>query len=133
MIGQEIGGGRGKRTGRRVIGTEPLRVEASFEDTGKLLGLDGMNIGTYLATPKPDGSLYGQGEGAFASLNGEMATWHGMGTGAFGPDGSVRYRGTLSFSSSGATLAKLNSAVVLFDFTIDAQGNTQSTFWDWKA
>ena len=38
MFGEEIGGGHGKRTGRRVIGTEPLRVEASFEDSTHLLG-----------------------------------------------------------------------------------------------
>jgi hypothetical protein len=132
MIGPEIGAGRGKRTGRRVLSTDPLRVEASFEDSTKLLGLDGMNIGSYEATPKPDGSLYGIGQGAFASFNGEMATWHGIGVGAFGPDGSVRYRGQVSFSSTGATLSKLNAAIVLYDFSIDAQGNTQSAFFEWK-
>ena len=132
MNGPEIGGGHGKRTGRRVLSTEPLRVEASFEDSTKLLGLDGMNIGTYDATPKPDGSLYGVGQGAFASFNGEIATWKAIGVGAFGPDGSVRYRGQISLTSTGATLSKLNSAAVLYEFSIDAQGNTQSTFFEWK-
>ena len=133
MIGPEIGGGRGKRTGRRVISAEPLQVEASFEDNTRLLGLEGMNVGTYVAATKPDGSLYGSGQGAYATLSGEMATWHAIGVGHFGPDGSVNYRGTISFTSSSATLAKLNSAVVLFDFSIDVQGNTKSAFWEWAA
>jgi hypothetical protein len=132
MFGEEIGGGQGKRTGRRIVSTEPLRVEASFEDYTKLLGLDGMNIGTYIATTKSDGSLFGMGEGVYSSLTGDMATWKAIGTGAFGPDGSVHYRGSLSFFTTAPKLASLNAMATVFDFTIDAQGNTQSHFWDWK-
>ena len=67
MLGEQIGEGRGKRTARRVVCTEPIfKVEVSFEDMTKLLGVDGMNIGTYLSWPKPDGSLHGEGEGVFA-------------------------------------------------------------------
>jgi len=132
MFGEEIGGGQGKRTGRRVISTEPLRVEASFEDMTRLLGLDGVNIGSYVATTKPDGSLFGQGEGIYSSLGGDMATWKAIGTGSFGPDGSVRYRGSLSFTTTAPKLASLNATPTVFDFTVDAQGNTRSQFWAWK-
>ena len=103
-----------------------------FEDSIKLLGLDGMNIGAGDATPKPAGSLYGVGQGAFASFKGEIATWKAMGVGACGSDGSVRHRGEISLAGTGATLSKLNSAAVLYEFSIDAQGNTQSTFFEWK-
>ena len=132
MFGDEIGSGQGKRNGRRIVSTEPLRVEASFEDLTKLLGLDGANIGTYVATTKPDGSLFGQGEGVYSSLSGDMATWKAIGTGSFGPDGSVHYRGSLSFVTTAASLGALNATPALFDFTIDALGNTQSQFWAWK-
>ncbi len=132
MFGEEIGGGQGKRTGRRVIGTEPLKVEASFEDSTSLLGLDGVNIGTYVATTKPDGSLLGSGEGIYATPSGDMATWKAIGTGSFSPDGGVRYRGSLSFTTTAPKLASLNSTPTVFDFTIDAQGNTKSHFWAWN-
>jgi hypothetical protein len=132
MIGEEIGSGHGKRTTRRVLGTEPFRVEASFEDGVKLMGLEGLNIGTYVAAIKPDGSLSGTGEGAFAAAVGELATWKAVGTGTMAADGGVHYRGSLTFTTNGAKLAALNATPVLFDFTVDAQGNTKSRFWSWK-
>ena len=132
MTTEEIGGGRGKRTGRRIISTEPLRVEASFEDMTKLLGLDGINIGTYVATTKSDGSLYGEGEGIFSSLGGDMTTWKALGTGNFGLDGSVRYRGSLSFKITASKLASLNGTPVVYEFSIDSQGTTHSQLWAWK-
>ena len=132
MFGEEIGAGQGKRTVRRIVSTEPLRVEASFEDRTKLLGLDGVNIGTYIATTKQDGSLFGMGEGVYSSVEGDMATWNALGTGGFDADGSVRYRGSLSFTTTAPKLASLNGTPALFDFTIDANGNTQSRFWAWE-
>jgi hypothetical protein len=42
MLGLQIEEGRGKRTGRRVIATDPhLKVEASVEENVTLLGVDG--------------------------------------------------------------------------------------------
>ena len=62
MLGALIGEGKGKRSARRVVATEPLfKVEVSFEDVGTLYGTPGMNIGTYVSNPKPDGSLHGYG------------------------------------------------------------------------
>lgn len=64
MLGELIYEGRGKRTGRSVLplaGTE-ARIEVSFEDTGKLLGVDANFIGTYWAATRPDGTLYGEGQ-----------------------------------------------------------------------
>lgn len=133
MIGDLISEGHGKRTGRRILATQPqLLVEASFEEMTKLAGLEGINIGTYSATTKPGPSLSGVGEGVFSSFEGEMATWKGIGTGSFGPGGSVRYRGSLDFTTSSPKLASLNSTAVIFDFEIDAQGNTHSKLWALK-
>ena len=49
MLGELIYEGRGKRTGRTVLpleGTAP-RIEVSFEETGKLVGIEANFIGTY--------------------------------------------------------------------------------------
>ena len=133
MLGNNIGEGRGKRTGRRVLATTTIfKVEVSFEDRTKLLGQDGMNIGTYASVPKPDGSLAGEGQGVFATVDGEFATWTGLGTGRLLPGGAVNYRGSLNFSTPSAKLGALNGNSVVFEFDVDAEGNTHSQFWEWK-
>jgi hypothetical protein len=46
MLGELIGEGRGKRIVRRTLSQEPLKVEISFEDGGKILGGDYTGCGT---------------------------------------------------------------------------------------
>jgi hypothetical protein len=133
MLGEQIGEGRGKRTARRVVSTAPtFSVEVSFEDTSKLLGVDGMNIGTYTSGNKPDGSLYGEGQGVFATMDGEIATWKGIGIGRLLAGGAVSYRGCLSYSTASAKLTRLNSIAGVFEFDVDTNGNTHSKIWEWK-
>jgi hypothetical protein len=133
MLGEQISEGRGKRTARRVLATEPtFSVEVSFEDTSKVLGVDGMNIGTYTAGNKPDGSLYGEGQGVFATMDGEIVTWKGIGIGRLLAGGAVSYRGCLSYSTPSAKLSRLNSIAGVFEFDVDASGNTHSKAWEWK-
>jgi hypothetical protein len=133
MLGEQISEGQGKRTGRRIVATDPnLKVEVSFEELTKLLGVDGLNIGTYISYPKPGGSLHGEGEGVFAALDGEMTTWRAIGVGQVGADGSIRYRGTLSFNSASPKFAPLNAVAGAFEFDVDVQGNTHSKIWGWK-
>ena len=133
MLGEVIAEGKGKRTARRVVGVEPtFKVEVSFEDVTTMLGVSGMNIGTYTSGSKPDGSLDGYGEGVFASMDGEIVTWKGIGAGKFQEAGAVRYVGCLSYSTSSARLARLNGIVGVFEFHVDATGNTVSKIWEWK-
>jgi hypothetical protein len=133
MLGELISEGRGKRTARRVLETDPqFSVEVSFEDTSKMLGVDGMNIGTYTSGNKPDGSLYGEGKGVFATMDGEIVTWKGIGIGRLLAGGAVSYRGCLSYSTASAKLARLKSIAGVFEFEVDATGNTHSKVWEWK-
>jgi hypothetical protein len=127
MLGTQIGQGTGKRTGRRVIATKPaLEIEANVEEQTTLLGIQGQNIITYHATIKPDGSLGGQGEGAFATPDGDIVTWQGTGVGRFLEGGAVQYCGSLSYTTSSKKLMKLNGVSGVFQFSIDAEGNTHS-------
>ena len=134
MLGAQIAEGRGKRTGRRVIATTPtLKIEASVEESGTLLGVDGMSIITYTASPKPDATLGGEGEGVFMSAQGEMATWKAIGVGKFGDDGSIHYTGSMNFSSSTPKLSALNGVSGVFEFDVDPQGNTHSKTWEFTS
>lgn len=132
MLGEQIGAGQGKRTGRRVVAVNPAKVEVSFEDMTKMLGMDGMNIGTYVSTPRPDGTLDGEGMGIFATLDGQTATWKGLGTGQLKAGGAVSYRGCLTFNTTSPKLVRLNSVAGVFEFEVDAAGNTQTKMWEWK-
>ena len=130
MLGAQIGESRGKRTGRRVIATEPqVKVEVSFEDQGTLLGVETMNIGTYVSTID-GGSLHGRGEGVASTLDGETVAWKGIGVGRLGAGGSVAYSGSLSYTTSSKKLAKLNGISGVFQFEVDGQGNTHSKVFE---
>src|SRR5687767_4472927 len=127
MLGEKIGEGRGKRTARRVVCTEPnFKVEVSFEDVTTLLGVEGVTIATYVSSNKPDGSLHGEGEGVWATRDGETVTWKGSGVGRFKDGGAVSYRGCVSYKTTSSKLARLNTIAGAFEFDVDAAGNTHS-------
>jgi hypothetical protein len=133
MLGELISEGVGKRGVRRVTAVEPrLLVEVSFEAPTTLLGLQGLNVGTYVSSTRPDQTLAGEGQGVFAAPNGELATWKGIGNGRYLPDGAVSYRGAVTFSSSTPTLSKLNAVAGAFEFEVAADGTTRSRIWEWK-
>lgn len=63
MLGELIAETRGKRLVRRVLSSTPPKVEVSFEDAGKMLGVEVNGFGTYTSEVRADGSIYGQGSG----------------------------------------------------------------------
>jgi hypothetical protein len=133
MLGDQVGESRGKRTGRRVLSVDAgFKVEVSFEDRGTLLGVEGFGIGTYWTMNRPDGSLYGEGQGVFVSASGETATWKGGGVGKLAGTGAVSYRGALYYSTGSEKLARLNTVAAVFEFDVDPEGNTHSKSWEWK-
>lgn len=130
MLGAQISEGRGRRTGRRVLATTPhLKVEASVEEATTLNGVQGMAIITYTSQIKPDGSLHGEGEGVFASPEGDLVTFRGVAAGQFGEAGSVHYSGSVSYTTTSSKLASLNGVAGVFQWDIDAEGNTHSKIW----
>lgn len=133
MLGEMVVELRGKRTGRRVLSVDNgFKVEVAFESTGKMLGIDVMEVGTYWSESRPDGSLYGEGHGVVIGADGNSATWKGQGVGRFVEGGAVSYRGAVYYSSASPRLARLNSVAAVFEFDVDAEGNTHSKLWEWK-
>jgi hypothetical protein len=134
MLGEPVGETRGKITGTRVLPLEGQapKVEVSFETTGKLLGIDVVEIGTYWSTPLPEGFWFGEGQGVLTTKDGEMVTWRGQGAGK--PTGKglgARWRGAFCHTSS-RNLARLNGIAVVFEHDVDDKGNTQTKLWEWK-
>ena len=134
MLGDHIGEERGQVLVRRVLTTEGApKVEVSFEAQGQMLGLSTTDIGTYVTTVRPDGSLHGEGSGIIRSSDSsEIATWTGSGVGHFTQDGGASYRGAIYCQSQTPKLARLNGIAALFEYNVDASGKTESTLTEWK-
>jgi len=134
MQGEKIGEEKGKVTSQRVLpnpGGGP-KMETSFQATTVLLGLEATETGTFWAVARPDGSLYGEGQGILMGRQGDLATWIGQGVGTLKKDGAVSYRGAVYYQSSSAPWSRLNSVAGIFEFDIDAQGNIGAQVWEWK-
>jgi len=132
MLGEMLGETRGKRIVRRVLSSDPMKIEVTFEDGGKMLGLDVSGFGTYWAVIRPDGTIYGEGEGGTITQGGELASWKGSGLGIFKEAGAVSYRGILYWRTASQKLARLNTVPTVFEFEVDAAGNTHTKMWEWK-
>ena len=132
MLGELIGEARGKRIVRRTLCSDPLKVEVSFEDGGKILGADYTGFGTYWSQMRPDGTLYGEGEGAYLTSDAELVSWRGSGLGRLKADGAVSYRGMLYFRTTSQKLSSLNTVAGVFEYEVAADGTTQAKVWEWK-
>lgn len=134
MLGEMLGEERGKITAMRVLASEGSpRVEVSFQASGTLLGLATTEIGTYVSRARPDGTLYGEGQGVIMASDGAMATWVGQGVGRFTGRGTgVSWRGAVYYQTASPSLARLNGVAGIFEYETDEEGNTHAKLWEWK-
>jgi hypothetical protein len=80
MLGEKIGEISGKVTMQRVLpnlGGYP-KMETSFQATGSVLGTNIKDTGTYCTVVRPDGTLYGEGQGVMITKDGKTATGPAM-------------------------------------------------------
>jgi hypothetical protein len=130
MLGDKIGEGAGKVTVRRVLAGP--KVETSFQSSGTLLGVKAQELGTYTSVMRPDGTVYGEGQGVLMGAGGEQAAWVGQGVGKFGKDGAISYRGAIYYQTTAGAWSRLNSVAGVFEYEVDAAGNTKAQIWEWK-
>jgi hypothetical protein len=134
MLGEKIGEASGKITSQRVLpnlGGGP-KMESSFQATGSLMGVNFRETGTYWTVVRADGTLYGEGQGVITTADGKMATWTGHGVGVTKKDGTASYRGAIYYQTMPPKWSRLNKVAVLFEYAVDADGNTHSEYWEWK-
>ena len=134
MLGERIVEETGKVTSQRVLPSAngAPRMETSFQAAGSIYGVGASDTATYVATMRPDGTLYGEGQGVLMGKSGEAATWVGQGVGTMKKDGSISYRGACYYQSASPAWARLNSIVGVFEYEVDAQGNTKGQLSEWK-
>ena len=133
MLGDKLSEQKGKITNQRVLPSSGgPSMENSYQATGTLFGLKYTDTGTYTAVMRPDGSLYGEGQGILMTEDGGAATWRGSGVGKLGAGGAVSYRGAVYYQTTHPKLSKLNGIATLFEYEVDAQGGTVGHLWEWK-
>lgn len=134
MLGDIVGELQGRIMGNRVLpyeGPSP-KIESSFQQSGKILGVDVTDIGTYVSTARAWGVLYGEANGVIMTKDNDVATYTAQGIGKFIEGGAATWRGSLFFQTMSKKLAHLNSIAVLFEYEVDENGNTQAKLWEWK-
>jgi hypothetical protein len=133
MLGELITEERGKVTGRRILDSQAGKMETSFTAMGRVKGVEGMDMGTYVSWMLPDGSMEGKGQGVFMTNDGQMISWTGTGLGQFKGAGKIRYKGSLHFKTmSKGSLASMNNVVGVFEHDGDIEGNVSTKTWEWK-
>jgi hypothetical protein len=135
MLGELIGDDRGQITSTRVLPTEPgqgPKVEISFEADGMILGIHAREVATYWAVPRPDGTLFGEGQGLLMSPQGDMATWRGQGVGRITESGATEFRGAIYFQTASPNWVRLNAIAVVYEYSADESGKTESKLWEWS-
>jgi hypothetical protein len=107
-------------------------MEITDQQVGTLCGVNTTATVTYLATMRPNGTLFGEATGVTMSTVGEMATFRGSGVGTINPNGSVTYRGAIYYESTTPKLSRLNGIAVLFEYSVDEGGKSEGHLFEWK-
>ncbi len=135
MLGEMIGEERGQITGMRVLPSESgmPKVEVSFQATGKLLGVEMTEHGTYSSVARPDGTFFGSGQGLSMTKDGKLLSWTGHGVGRpTGQGTAVSWRGAIFYQTTAPEFARLNGMAVVFEYETDENGRTHAKIWEWK-
>ncbi len=133
MLGELLGEFEGKIIGQRVIPSINPMTEITIQQSGKFLEMETTDIATYCSVLRPDGTLFGEGQGITMTKEGEMATWKGQGVGQFiGKGPACSFRGAIYFQSSSDKLSCLNCIAVIYEYETEDNGNTHAKLWEWK-
>ena len=135
-LGDLIVEDKGKITGQRVLDVDGPKVESSFSMTGKYMGEEGSDMGTYCSVMRQgdEGVMYGEGQGVITTKDGKgMAAWTGQGIGRFTGPGKMSFRGSLFYrASTGGKLESFNNVIGVFEYEVDEEGNCSAKVWEWK-
>ena len=134
MLGDKLGNVAGRVILRRVLAAGPsgTRTESTQQGDGTLLGVEYREMSTYESDLRPDGTLFGSGQGIYMGSGGEMATWNGHGVGTFTKTGGVSFRGAIYLYSTSPKWQRLNAVASLFEYEVDADGGYKGTLSEWK-
>ena len=105
----------------------------SFQASGTVLGIHVNDMGTYVSVARPDGTLFGEGQGIIMTDEGEVVTWRGQGVGRLTGHGmAASWRAAVFGQATSERLARLNAVAGVIEFDVDESGKITSKSWEWK-
>src|ERR1700756_3592376 len=113
-LGEMIGEVNAKVSGMRYLGD---KIETSTQDTGKFWGVEGTGLTTFTSTPRPDGTMWGEG-GGLMQLGSEAIMFRGTGIGRPGKGMAGSFRGVIYFNTMSQKFAKANGTVCVYEYDI---------------
>jgi hypothetical protein len=135
MVGDKLGNLTGKVMLRRVLpspGQGAARTETTQRGTGTLLGVEFQDMSTYESEVRPDGTLYGSGQGVCMGKGGALATWVGHGVATVTKGGGSAFRGAIFFYSTSPAWQRLNGVAALFEYDVAPDDSYTGAFTEWK-
>jgi hypothetical protein len=133
MLGEQIGELFGTIMSQRVLDVEcGAKMETTVNATGKISGIDVSSIITYWNIRKPDGSLYGEGQGILMDNGEVVATSKAQGIGKLAESGGTRWLGSIFYNTCTDKLNYLNNLVGIFETEVDTNGQVREIIWEWK-
>ena len=134
MLGDKLGNATGKVVLRRALpaGWGSARTETTQRGSGTLLGIKYQEMSTYESELRPDGTVFGTGQGVYMGKGGEVASWTGQGVGTLTKDGGASFRGAIYLYSTAAKWQRLNAVASVFEYEVDASDNYKATLTEWK-
>lgn len=134
MIGEMIGELTGKVTVQRLVrghGHGPM-LERTFEEKGKILGVDVTFLATTWGRERPQGGMFTKGIGVLMTKNGEMVKLHGSGITVKGKGPGMSIRGIRYAQTTSPSLLRLNDMALVFEIEISPEGVMHDKWWEWK-
>ena len=125
----------GTVTGIRVVSNDAsgTKLEVCLRATGTIRGTAESTLWTYWQLIRPDGSIYGQGDGVMTTQDDDVLQLTGNGSGqAPSPGDPTKFRTMLHVHTAAAKYADLNSVGLVGNYEVTADGNAVNQCWEWK-
>lgn len=125
----------GTVTGLRVLSMDATgtTLEISLQTEGTIRGTAENTFWTYTQLIRPDGSIYGQGQGLMTTADGDVLQVSGHGAGkAPGPGEATQFRTMLFVHTAAAKYQDLNLIGLAGEYDVAADGSATNKGWAWS-
>ena len=125
----------GQVTGTRVLSADAsgAKIEICLQLTGTIRGVAETTIWTYSTLTRPDGSIYGSGQGVMTTEDGDVINFIGHGSAqAAPPGGTTKFRTMLHAHTTSAKYADLNGIGLAGEYDVAPDGSAVNKCWEWK-
>lgn len=137
MLGELVIESTGQISGVRVLplsATGEIRTESSFVGSGRMLGIEMVDVGTFIQTLRSDGVLHiEEGSVVITGPQGEVAFLNGFALGKpLGAGNSAHFASCGVMRSTAHDWKRLNAVAIVCEYDVDAQGKFSVRAWEWK-